>query len=50
MVLADQGTEFQGEFQAIFNQQDITHRITSRENPQADGSDFETECEICPMD
>ena len=37
MVLTDQGTEFQGEFQTLLSKQEITHRITSRDNPQADG-------------
>ena len=37
VVLTDGGTEFQGEFQQLLTQQEITHRITSRDNPQADG-------------
>ena len=37
VVLTDQGTEFQGDFQVLLSQQEITHRITSKENPQADG-------------
>ena len=37
VVLTDQGTEFQGEFQTLLNQQKITHRVTSEPNPQADG-------------
>ena len=45
MVLTDQGIEFVGEFQTLLNQQDITHIATSRENPQADGSEFEKEFE-----
>ena len=36
-VLTDQGTEFQGAFQTLLNQQKITHRVASKENPQADG-------------
>ena len=37
VVLTDGGTEFQGEFQVLLTQQQITHRVTSRDNPQADG-------------
>ena len=37
VVLTDGGTEFQGEFQILLTQQQITHRVTSRDNPQADG-------------
>ena len=37
VVLTDQGTEFQGEFQTLLKQQKMTHRIASKENPQADG-------------
>lgn len=37
VVLTDQGTEFQGEFQTLLNHQKITHRVASKENPQADG-------------
>ena len=37
VVLTDQGSEFKGEFQTLLNQQQITHRFASRENPQADG-------------
>ena len=36
-VLTDQGTEFQGEFHTLLNKQEITHRVISRDNPQADG-------------
>ena len=36
-VLTDQGTEFQGEFHTILSKQEITHRVISRDNPQADG-------------
>ena len=36
-VLTDQGTEFQGEFQTLLSKHEITHRIASREHPQADG-------------
>ena len=36
-VLTDQGTEFQGEFQNLLTQQNITHWIAAKENPQADG-------------
>ena len=37
VVLTDQGTEFQGEFQALLTKQQITHRVASKENLQADG-------------
>ena len=37
VVLTDQGTEFQGKFHSLLAEQEITHRIISRENPQADG-------------
>ena len=37
VVLTDQGTEFLGEIQTLLTQQNITHRIASKENPQADG-------------
>ena len=37
VVLTDQGTEFQGEFQSLLSKQQITHRVASKENPQADG-------------
>ena len=36
-VLTDQGTEFQGEFHSLLSHHEITHRIASREHPQADG-------------
>ena len=36
-VLTDQGSEFKGEFQTLLTQQQITHRIASRDNPQAYG-------------
>ena len=39
VVLTDQGPEFQGEFQTLLTQQKITHRIASKESPQADGLD-----------
>ena len=37
VILTDQGTEFQGAFLDLMAKQEITHRIASRENPQADG-------------
>ena len=37
VVLTDEGTEFQGKFHLLLAEQEITHRIISRENPQADG-------------
>ena len=37
VVLTDQGSEFKGEFQTLLNDQQITHRVISREHPQADG-------------
>ena len=37
VVLTDGGSEFQGEFQVLLTTQQITHRVTSRDNPQADG-------------
>ena len=37
MVLTDQGTKFMGQFRSLLAKQEITHRIISRENPQADG-------------
>ena len=36
-VLTDQGTEFEGEFQALLEECLIDHRRTSRDHPQADG-------------
>ena len=36
-ILTDQGTEFQGEFQTLLSKHEISHRIASREHPQADG-------------
>ena len=36
-VITDQGTEFQGQFQDLLSKQEITHRVASRDNPQADG-------------
>ena len=36
-VITDQGTEFQGEFHTLLSKQEITHRVISRDNPQADG-------------
>ncbi len=35
--LIDQGSEFKGEFQNLFNYALIDHRHTSRDHPQADG-------------
>ena len=35
--MTDQGTEFQGEFQTLLCHHKISHRIASREHPQADG-------------
>ena len=32
-VLTDQGREFQGEFQILLSQHEITHRLVSREHP-----------------
>ena len=37
VVLIDQGTEFQEEFHTLLAKQEITHRVISRDNPQADG-------------
>ena len=37
VVITDQGTEFQGKFHTLLAAQEITHRVISRENPQADG-------------
>ena len=36
-VLTDQGTEFEGEFQALLEECLVDHRRTSRDHPQADG-------------
>ena len=36
-ILTDQGKEFQGEFNTLLAQHEITHRLASREHPQADG-------------
>ena len=36
-VLTDQGTEFEGEFQALLEECLVHHRRTSRDHPQADG-------------
>ena len=36
-MITDQGTEFQGEFQACMTRNFIDHRITSANHPQADG-------------
>jgi hypothetical protein len=36
-VCTDNGTEFQGEFEALLQQHDIDHRITSSYHPQANG-------------
>ena len=35
--LTDQGSEFQGEFNTLLAQHEITHRLASREHPQSDG-------------
>ena len=32
-ILTDQGREFQGEFQTLLSQHEITHRLASRDNP-----------------
>ena len=37
VVLTDQGTQFQNEFQTPLTQQKITHRVASQENPRANG-------------
>ena len=37
MVLTDQGTEFQVEFNSMLAKFEITHRLASREHPQVDG-------------
>ena len=37
VVLTDQGTEFQGEFNSMLAKFEITHRLASREHPQSDG-------------
>ena len=36
-VLTDQGKEFQGAFRTLLKNQQITHRLASREHPQSDG-------------
>ena len=36
IVLTDEATKLQGEFQTLLSRQQIIHRITSKENPQAD--------------
>jgi len=36
-VVTDRGTEFQGDFAALLQENFIDHRITSAEHPQADG-------------
>ena len=36
-ILTDQGREFQGEFQTLLAQREITHRLACREHPQSDG-------------
>ena len=36
-VITDQGGEFQGEFDALLNKHEITHRLASRDHPQSDG-------------
>ena len=36
-ILKDQGREFQGEFQTLLSQHEITHRLASGEHPQSDG-------------
>ena len=33
----NKGREFQGEFQTLLSQHEITHRLASREHPQLDG-------------
>ena len=35
-ILRDQGREFQGEFQTLLSQHEITHRLTSEEHLQSD--------------
>ena len=35
--LTDQGREFQGEFQTLLSQHEITHRLSSREHRESDG-------------
>ena len=37
VVLTDQGTEILGEFQTLLKTHEITHKVASREHPQADG-------------
>lgn len=36
-VVTDQGREFQGRFRDLITKHEITHRLASREHPQADG-------------
>jgi hypothetical protein len=36
-VLTDQGREFLGEFQTLYEQAMIDHRTISRDHPEADG-------------
>jgi hypothetical protein len=36
-VFTDQGREFLGEFQTLYEQVMIDHRTTSRDHPEADG-------------
>ena len=36
-VLTDQGREFQGEFQTLLSQHEITHWLASKEHPQSGG-------------
>ena len=37
VILTDQGTEFEGDFQTLLAKHEITHRLASREHPQSDG-------------
>ena len=36
-IITNQGGKFKGEFQTLLAQQEITHRLASREHPQSDG-------------
>ena len=36
-ILTDKGAEFKGEFQKLLAKHEISHRLASREHPQADG-------------
>ena len=36
-ILTDQGREFQGAFQTLLSQHEITHRLASKEHPLSDG-------------